>query len=82
MKFRFIGNPAADGEGPDAIDYRGYRFVKNGPFVEVEGEAALRCARNNHFEPESGVIIGTFTDVTDEQPKRNKGGRPRKVLAA
>jgi hypothetical protein len=51
MKFRFIGDPRQNGDGPLAIRMYGLVFVKDGDPVEVSdpGQAA-KLAGNGHFE--------------------------------
>ena len=49
-RFRYIGDPRHDGDGPEIFEMFGYTFVKGGVGVVVEGEAARKLAANNHFE--------------------------------
>jgi hypothetical protein len=49
-RFRFIGDPRHDGDGPDVLRAHGYAFPK-GEAVEVTDEAvAARLAKSSHFE--------------------------------
>lgn len=71
-QFRFIGDPQADGHGPESAELFGHVFTRSG-WTIVTGEAAERCARHSHLEcDEDGEPA--------REPKRR--GRPPKVREA
>lgn len=77
-KFRFIGDPKANGHGPENQELFGVTFYRD-EWTDVEGEALIaRCERHSHLEPFIGAKDDE--DPAAERPK-NKGGRPRKDAA-
>lgn len=63
---RFVGNPAADGEGPEYEEMFGYTFRKDGEWILVKGDdVTLRKFRgNSHFQTEE-VSEEEADDLTD-----------------
>lgn len=69
MRARFIGNPAANGEGPGTITVFGVEFTK-GKWADVTPEAYARLKGNNHFE---------VADPLDHDASGKKGGKGKKA---
>lgn len=52
--FKFIGDPANDGEGPDTIVVHGFIFGPDKPTEVTDGTVAARLLKNSHFERVDG----------------------------
>jgi len=82
MKFRFIGDPRFDGEGPAKLTLKGITFDRLS-FVDVDdADLARRLATNTHFErdPDEPVEDATADGrVADEKPAPKKRGQKAKA---
>ncbi len=77
MRSRFIGDPARDNQGPEAVEAFGQRFRK-GEWSGVDHLDAVslrKLAGNSHFEFDASGVVA----VVPEGPK--KRGRPAKAEA-
>lgn len=48
-KFRFVGDPRANGHGPEEQELFGVVFSRS-DWTEVDGEVAEKAARHSHLE--------------------------------
>ncbi len=67
--FRYIGDPAHDGEGPDEMVAFGHRF-RRGEAVEVTGRLAIfKLSANRHFETVDGRTLSKGRKPRDRNKK-------------
>lgn len=50
MKFRYIGDPKRQGDGPQSVSFRGYTFPKGQPVEVDDAKAIEQLTGNSHFE--------------------------------
>lgn len=63
-KFRFIGDPRANGHGPEEQELFGVVFSRS-DWTEVDGEVAEKAARHSHLEQKTERARKAKDDAED-----------------
>lgn len=72
-RFRFIGDPERDGEGPDSMTWLGITFPR-GEAIDVPDEAVSRLQGHSHFEQTDGESTGQPAQERTEAPQQPETG--------
>lgn len=77
-QFRFIGDPRANGHGPDAQELYGLTFFRD-CWTDVPDELVERASRHSHLEaaPKKKADAANVADAPSGDPVTDKGRAAR-----
>lgn len=73
--FRYIGDPAQGGDGPDVITLRGIRFVKGEPTPVADSLTAAKLDGHSHFERADTVEAVSEPPAPRQRKRRRRGNQ-------